>query len=175
MRDAGSTPGSGGYPEREYGSPLQCSCLENPMDRGVWWAMVHGVTKSWTWLSIKRAHKTQSPRNIPALGFRSHFSVLPLSQPDSFSHRILGLILALLVCGCVDLKFVTWNLLTWNCKFLLAWLSSSLDKHFTKGQAYTSHRILRRGAKKNSYGGKEPSSYPPPHIFVLRIKWDNRF
>ena len=27
------------------------SCLENPMDRGVWWATVHGITKSWTWLS----------------------------------------------------------------------------------------------------------------------------
>ena len=39
------------------GSPLQYSCLENPMDRGVWWAIVHRVTKSWTrlkWLSTKR-------------------------------------------------------------------------------------------------------------------------
>ena len=33
------------------GSPLQYSFLENPMDRGVWWATVHGVTKSQTWLS----------------------------------------------------------------------------------------------------------------------------
>ena len=32
------------------GSPLQCSHLENPMDRGAWWAMVHGVAESWTWL-----------------------------------------------------------------------------------------------------------------------------
>ena len=32
------------------GTPLQYSCLENPMDRGVWWAAVHGVTKSWTQL-----------------------------------------------------------------------------------------------------------------------------
>ena len=31
--------------------PLQYSCLETPMDRGAWWAMVHGVTKSWTLLS----------------------------------------------------------------------------------------------------------------------------
>ena len=28
-----------------HGNPLQCSCLENPMDRGAWWATVHGVTK----------------------------------------------------------------------------------------------------------------------------------
>ena len=33
------------------GTPLQCSCLENPMDRGAWWAVVHGVVKSQTWLS----------------------------------------------------------------------------------------------------------------------------
>ena len=33
------------------GNPFQCSCLENPRDRGAWWATVHGVVKSWTWLS----------------------------------------------------------------------------------------------------------------------------
>ena len=33
------------------GNPLQYSCLENPMDRGAWWATVHGVAKSWTRLS----------------------------------------------------------------------------------------------------------------------------
>ena len=33
------------------GNLLQYSCLENPMDRGAWWATVHGVTKSWTQLS----------------------------------------------------------------------------------------------------------------------------
>ena len=34
-----------------FGNPLQYSCLENPMDRGAWWATVHGVAKSWTQLS----------------------------------------------------------------------------------------------------------------------------
>ena len=33
------------------GTPLQYSCLENPMDGGTWWAEFHGVVKSWTWLS----------------------------------------------------------------------------------------------------------------------------
>ena len=32
------------------GNPLQCSCLENPRDRGAWWAAVYWVTQSWTWL-----------------------------------------------------------------------------------------------------------------------------
>ena len=43
--DPGSIPGSGRYPGRENDNPLQYSCLENPMDREVWWATVHGVTK----------------------------------------------------------------------------------------------------------------------------------
>ena len=35
-------PESGRSPEEGNGNPLQCSCLENPMDRGAWWATVHG-------------------------------------------------------------------------------------------------------------------------------------
>ena len=38
-------------PGEGHGNPLQYSCLENSMDRGAWWATVHGVTKSWTHLS----------------------------------------------------------------------------------------------------------------------------
>ena len=41
-----------------YGNPLQYSCLENPIDRGAWWATVHGVAKSWTQLSnFTHTHK----------------------------------------------------------------------------------------------------------------------
>ena len=49
--DPGLIPGSGRSPGEGNGNPLQYSCLENPMDRGVWWAPVHGVAKSWTWLN----------------------------------------------------------------------------------------------------------------------------
>ena len=42
----GSIPGSGRSPGEGNGNPLQHSCLEDPMGRGVWWATVHGVTKS---------------------------------------------------------------------------------------------------------------------------------
>ena len=52
--DVGSIPGSGRSPGEENGNPLQCSCLENPMDRGAWWVIVHGVTKSQTQLSEKK-------------------------------------------------------------------------------------------------------------------------
>ena len=46
--DVGSIPGWGRSPGEGNGNPIQCSCLENHMDRGAWWAAVHGVTKSWT-------------------------------------------------------------------------------------------------------------------------------
>ena len=44
--DAGLIPESGRYPRRGNGNPLQYSCLENPMDRGAWWATVHRVKES---------------------------------------------------------------------------------------------------------------------------------
>ena len=46
--DAGLTPGSGRSPGGGNSSPLQYSCLENPMDRGVWQAAVQGFAKSHT-------------------------------------------------------------------------------------------------------------------------------
>ena len=49
--DPGSTPGRGRSPGEGNGHPLQCSCLESPVDRGTWGAIVHGVTKSRTRLS----------------------------------------------------------------------------------------------------------------------------
>ena len=44
--DLGSIPGSGRSPGEGNGNPLQYSCLGNPMDRGAWWAAVHGVEES---------------------------------------------------------------------------------------------------------------------------------
>ena len=46
-----SIPGSGKSPGEENGNLLQYSCLENPIDRGAWWATVPKITKSWTQLS----------------------------------------------------------------------------------------------------------------------------
>ena len=46
IRDVGMIPGSGRSPGGGHGNPLQYSCLENPMDRGAWRAIVHGVAES---------------------------------------------------------------------------------------------------------------------------------
>ena len=49
--DTGSIPGSGRSPGEGNGNPLQYACLENSMDGGAWWAIVHGVAKSQTQVS----------------------------------------------------------------------------------------------------------------------------
>ena len=56
IRDTGSIPGSGRSPGGGHGNPLQYSCLDNFMDRGAWWATVHGVTKSQIWLKRLCTH-----------------------------------------------------------------------------------------------------------------------
>ena len=43
--DTGSVAGSGGSPGGGHGSPVQYSCLENPLDREAWWSTIHGVTR----------------------------------------------------------------------------------------------------------------------------------
>ena len=52
--DVGSIPGLGRSPKEGYGNLLQCSCLENPLDRGTWQATVHGVTQN-----INTIHKNK--------------------------------------------------------------------------------------------------------------------
>ena len=55
-------PGPGRFPGGGHGNPLQYSCLEDPMDRGAWWATVHGVTESQTQLKRLSIHtQTQTP------------------------------------------------------------------------------------------------------------------
>jgi len=56
IRDVGSISGLGRSPAGRHGNPLQYSCLENPMDRGAWQAMVHRVAKSQTQLKQFSMH-----------------------------------------------------------------------------------------------------------------------
>ena len=69
--DPGSIPGAGRSPGEGNGYPLQCSCLENSMDRGAWWATIHGVSKSQTQLGDEH--------------FFSHHVILPVHRimPDT--------------------------------------------------------------------------------------------
>ena len=56
VRDLGLIPGSGRSTGGVNDNPFQHSCLENPMDRGAWWAAVHRVAKSWTGLKQLSMH-----------------------------------------------------------------------------------------------------------------------
>ena len=59
-REEGSIPGSGRSPGIGNGSPPQYSCLENPMGRGAWWVMVHGVAKRQTQLNVRVCARTHT-------------------------------------------------------------------------------------------------------------------
>ena len=63
-KDAGSIPGSGRLLEGGNGNPLQYCCMENPMDRGAWQAIDHGVTKSRTQLSAHTQTHTCFPHDM---------------------------------------------------------------------------------------------------------------
>ena len=67
----GSIPGSGRAPGGGHGNPLHYSWLENPMDRGAWWATVHSVTKSQTQLKWHSAH-THTIQMKPQLQAHTH-------------------------------------------------------------------------------------------------------
>ena len=103
------------------GTPLQYSCLENPMDGGAWWAAVHGVAKSQTWLSDftftfyfhslekeMATHSSVLAWRIPGMGE-------PGGVPSMGSHRVghdwSGLAAA---AACMS----------WNCKVKTPWVRS---------------------------------------------------
>ena len=60
--DPDSIPGSERYPGEGNGNPFQYSCLDNSMDRGAWWAIVHEVTRSWTRLSDGHTQSQTNPQ-----------------------------------------------------------------------------------------------------------------
>ena len=63
----GLIPGSGRCPGGGHGNPLQYSCLENPMDRGAWWAIVHDVAKNRTRLRTKHSTAQGTGSHVPQL------------------------------------------------------------------------------------------------------------
>ena len=94
--DLDSIPGLGRSPGGGHGNPLQYSCLENPMDRGVWQAIVHGVTKSQTWLSIHthtHTHKFISFLTVLGLHCCVGFSLVVASRGYSLA-AVHGLVIA---------------------------------------------------------------------------------
>ena len=77
--DSGLISGSRRSPGGGHGNPLQYSCLENPMDRGAWWAIVHGVAKSWRRVKQLSMHARGGGRWIRRAGISN-----VASGPHSF-------------------------------------------------------------------------------------------
>ena len=85
IRVVGSIPRSGRSPGKGHGYPLQFSCLENPIDRGIWQATVHRFTKIWTWL--KRFH---------IIGIKNQINPQPKRAPHSILFSVFLGVLGLL-------------------------------------------------------------------------------
>ena len=64
VKEAGSIPRSGRSPGGEHGTPLQYSCLENPMDRGAWQATVHGITKELDMMELLNSSKKSYRKSV---------------------------------------------------------------------------------------------------------------
>ena len=71
--DTTSIPDLGRFPGEVNGNPLQYSCLEKPMDQGVWWAIVHGTTKSQTWQPL---NNNKNKRSSSEFYFLFHLRLL---------------------------------------------------------------------------------------------------
>ena len=79
LRDTDSIPRSGRSPGERHGNPLQYCCLENPMDRGAWWATVQGVTKSWTRLNEQAQRRKQKLHNTTTRNNNYQYSLFSSS------------------------------------------------------------------------------------------------
>ena len=71
------------------GTPLQCSCLENPRDRGAWWAAVYGVTQSWTQLKRLRS-SSHSMRTSVILDWESNLLKYDLMIINYICHHLIS-------------------------------------------------------------------------------------
>ena len=73
--DSGSISGSGRPPGEGDGNPLQYPFLGNPIDRGAWWATVHGITKSWIQLSESPSVMSDSFRTLWTVAHQAALSM----------------------------------------------------------------------------------------------------
>ena len=90
--DANLISGLGRSPGEGNGTLLQYSCLENPMVRGAWWAAVHGVTNSQTWLRLNdNSNEILTWTCINNSGYLSHLKVLNLKHIYFFPCKVIYL------------------------------------------------------------------------------------
>ena len=121
-------------PGGRNGNLLQCSCLEIPTDRGAWWATLHGVTKSWTWLSTCAYTHTQFfwndeiKHNIWAwyYVFFFLFLFLRISQKGNHKHPDVDHSACSMQCD------FTWQMLSLSWSFMKFYYHHILAYHFVE-------------------------------------------
>ena len=85
----GSVPWSGGASGGGHGSPLQYSCLENPMDREAWQTIIHAVAKSRT--QLKLLSMKYSPPGFPVLHYLPEFAqIQSIESVSQFSRSVMS-------------------------------------------------------------------------------------
>ena len=85
IRDVGSIPGPGRSPGGGHGNSLQYSCLENPMDRGAWRAIVHGVARSRTRLKQLSTHPW-CKRSLMDRSLTTDIKIFKMCRNETFSY-----------------------------------------------------------------------------------------
>ena len=133
--DPGSIPGSGRSRGGRHGNTLQYSGLENSMDRGAWWATVHAVAKSQTWLSDQ--HFPGNPR-------KSHLKISHPSEKTLFPNTVtLGEHIGGM-CGGIHSSIHYGPASAWNLVSHPLWTAKTglWEPHSTRGQANLTFLLL---------------------------------
>ena len=146
--------GSGWSPGGGHSNPLQYSCLGNLMDRGAHWAIVHGVTKSWTPLSNRAC------MHLLSICARAHtythtHSIISLNSQGNSVRQ------AALLYRCGGIKMITWPVNTgwnWNLCTLYPHLPLQHQPSNLKENYTTQREITTKYSERGSTGG---CSWPP--------------
>ena len=130
VKDMGWICGSRRYPGGGHGSPLQYSCLENPLDRGAWWAIVHRAAKNQTRLKQLSTH-THLTQCLKLSGSTS--SCVSLSEKQN-NKKNTDVIRLLENCAIIYMMYLTWwlsdskysnSVQYWNSAIIQIWDDSA--------------------------------------------------
>ena len=157
------------------GNPLQYSCLENPTDRGAWWAIVHRVAKSWTWLKeLSHTHtigSTVEPQYVSTLMLVLVFILLYHTWLQNLLKFFNHLIYLTSFYTCLKWK---WKSLSHVllCNPMSYTVHGILQARILKWVAFPNPGIkLRSHALQGDYLPAEPQGKPNSHVWMWELDY----